>query len=40
MSRKRKHLSMRRSKRVFTNTAKSTHPKNLPGRPMRGGFRI
>ena len=39
MARRRK-LSKRGSKRLFTATASRTHKKNLRAVPMRGGFRI
>ena len=38
--RKRKRLSPRRSKKMFTKTAKRVHKKNGFGRPMRGGIRL
>lgn len=37
---KRRPMSRRKSKRLFTNTALNVHPKNLKAAPMRGGFRI
>lgn len=36
---KRKSLPMRKSKKLFTKTAKKVHPKN-DYRPMRGGIRL
>lgn len=36
---KRKSLSMKKSKKLFTRTAKKVHPKN-DYRPMRGGIRM
>jgi hypothetical protein len=39
MARRRK-LSKRGSKRLFTATASRTHKRNLRAVPMRGGFRI
>ena len=37
---KRSKMSHKSSKKMFTNTAKKTHPLNLRAVPMRGGFRI
>lgn len=37
---KRKKMSGRASRGLFTATAKTTHPKNLLGHPMRGGIRL
>nr|QJB19155.1 MAG: hypothetical protein [Microvirus sp.] len=37
---KRKPMSASHSKKVFTSTAKKVHPKNLIGKPMRGGIRL
>ncbi|WNK15034.1 MAG: hypothetical protein [Microvirus sp.] len=37
---RRHKLGKAKSKRLFTNTAKSTHPKNLAGVPLRGGLRL
>lgn len=37
--RKRKHLSRRRSKRLFKATANKVHKRNL-ARPARGGIRL
>lgn len=36
----RNKMSRRRSKKMFTRTAKRVHPKNGMGRPMRGGIRM
>lgn len=36
---KRKHLSCRGNKRLFSKTARKVHKKNL-ARPMRGGIRM
>lgn len=36
---KRRKLSRRGSKRLFTKTAAMTHKKNI-ARPMRGGIRL
>jgi hypothetical protein len=38
--RKRRHMSKHGSRKLFTHTARKTHPKNLRSMPMRGGFRI
>lgn len=40
MSKQRRKLPKKVSKKIFTTTAKSVHPKNLQAVPMRGGFRI
>jgi len=41
MAKKRKRMSMGRSKRLFTRTAKRTNKKNiLSSVPMRGGIRL
>lgn len=40
MSRRRKKLTMRKSKRLFSRTAKRVHGKNGYGSPMRGGIRL
>jgi len=39
---KRKPLSMKKSKKMFTRNAgaKAAHPKNMRGNPMRGGIRL
>lgn len=37
---KRKPLSKKGSKKLFTNTARNTHPKNAPPMVMRGGIRL
>lgn len=37
---KRKRIPMKKSKRLFSRTAKKTHKKNISVRPMRGGFRL
>lgn len=36
---KRKALSGKGSRRLYTSTS-HPHPKNLSGRPMRGGIRL
>lgn len=39
--RKRRHLSSKGSKKMFTKHAKKVHPKNAPGHgSMRGGIRL
>ena len=38
--RKRRKISKRRSKRMFTRTAQKVHRKNIVPRPMRGGYRL
>lgn len=37
---RRKKLTKRRSKRLFTKTAKRVHKRNMHASPMRGGFRL
>lgn len=37
---KRKKLNRSKSKKMFTNTAKGTHPVNTWAQPMRGGIRL
>ncbi|UDN67645.1 hypothetical protein [robinz microvirus RP_81] len=37
---KRHKMSNSSSRRLFTRTAKSVHPKNAPAAPMRGGIRL
>lgn len=37
---KRKRMSARKDRRVFSNTAMKVKAKNLRSVPMRGGFRI
>lgn len=37
---KRRSMSSRGSKRLFTATASKTHYKNVKPRPMRGGIRL
>lgn len=37
---KRNKLTRGGSRRLFSHTARETHPLNLRGNPMRGGFRI
>ena len=36
---RRKTMSRRKSKKLFTRTAKKTHKKNITN-PMRGGIRL
>lgn len=40
MARMRKRIPRRKSKRLFTKTARKVHKKNAYGRPMRGGIRL
>lgn len=40
MSRKRKKLSRKGSRRLFTATADKTHRLNVLPRPQRGGIRL
>ena len=40
MSSRRRKVSRRGSKRLFSRTAARTRSKNLRAVPMRGGFRI
>ncbi|UDN67652.1 hypothetical protein [robinz microvirus RP_82] len=37
---KRYKMGNAQSRRLFTRTAKSVHPKNAPAAPMRGGIRL
>lgn len=37
---KRHRMNRRTSRKLFTNTARRTHVKNLQGNPMRGGIRL
>lgn len=37
---KRRRLSPRSSKKIFSKTARRVHRKNIAPLPMRGGFRI
>lgn len=37
---KRKKVSMKVSKKMFTRTADRTHKKNFAPSPMRGGFSL
>jgi len=37
---KRHKINNRKSKKMFTKTAKKVHPKNGMGMPMRGGIRL
>lgn len=40
MSKSRKKLTSKKSKRLFTKTARKTHKKNVSLNPMRGGIRL
>ena len=40
MSRKRKKMNARSSRRQFRRTAGRTHKRNVSARPMRGGLRL
>nr|QJB20487.1 MAG: hypothetical protein [Microvirus sp.] len=37
---KRKKMPVKKSKKLFTKTAKKVHPKNFLPHPMRGGIRL
>lgn len=37
---KRSKMKGSSSRALFTNTARSPHPKNLRNAPMRGGYRL
>ncbi|QXP08037.1 MAG: hypothetical protein [Arizlama microvirus] len=37
---KRSKMPMKKSKKLFSKTAKKTHKKNLNNMPMRGGIRM
>lgn len=37
---KRSKMGRRQSKKVFTRHARSVHPRNTQGNPMRGGIRL
>lgn len=37
---KRRKLSKRASKKLFSKTAQYVHAKNVHRKPMRGGFRL
>lgn len=37
---KRKKISKKKSKKMFTKGAMKVHPKNLAPRPQRGGLRL
>jgi len=37
---KRRSISKRRSKKLFSKTGARTHKKNLRSSPMRGGIRL
>lgn len=36
----RKKIPMKKSRRIFSRTAKRTKKKNIAPRPMRGGIRL
>lgn len=38
--RKRRRMSRRKSKKLFRNTARRVHKRNLTSNPMRGGTRM
>lgn len=40
MFKRRRKMSRRRSRKLFTKTAQWVHPRNAHRAPMRGGFRI
>jgi len=40
MGKKRMKMSSKKSRKLFSKTAKKTNPKNNLSRPMRGGFRL
>lgn len=40
MAYRRRRMSRRGSRRMFSRTASRSHRRNLRARPMRGGFRI
>lgn len=37
---KRKRMNGSASRKLFTNTAKTPHPKNIRNAVMRGGYRL
>lgn len=37
---RRRKLSRRHSKRLFSRVAQYIHPRNIHSEPMRGGFRL
>jgi len=37
---KRSKMNGKASRKLFTNTAKTPHAKNLRNAPMRGGYRL
>jgi len=39
MAKRPKKLPRKKSKKLFTKTAKAVHPKNMASGPMRGGIR-
>lgn len=40
MAFRRKKMNRRKSRRLFTGTAKRVHKYNVQGRPKRGGIRL
>lgn len=40
MSFRRKKIPMKKSKRLFSRTARKVNKKNVSARPMRGGIRL
>lgn len=40
MAFKRKRIGRRKSKKMFSKTARRVHKRNLPRNPMRGGHRM
>lgn len=36
----RKKMGRRKSRKLFTRTARKVHKKNITGNPMRGGIRL
>lgn len=37
---KRQRMNRSKSEKLFTNTAKAPHPKNIRNAVMRGGYRL
>lgn len=37
---KRRKLTRKKSKKMFTKGVNKTHKKNIPRKPMRGGYRL
>lgn len=40
MAFRRKKMNRRKSRKLFSNTARKTHKFNFAGRPKRGGIRL